>query len=409
MLHDEMTISRLRPVRTIAALVFALMLAAMPFAGVTVARADGGLSISTQYPGITVSPGEDVTFALSVENETASPQNVALSVDPDTLPAGWEAYFEGGGNPVSRVYVDDADSDNNIVTVNLVLDIPEDVASGPNTIIVKAQGENGAADTLRLDVNIEEEEYKQGKLVSQYQEQQGSSTTIFSYTMTLTNSSSKAQAYTLSAGAPDGWQVSFYSSDGLQIASVNLEGNRGQTITMKADPPTDVAAGTYTIPVSAVSAVSGNVPLSVTFTAVVTGTYGMTLTTPSGLVSVDAIAGKSSTVTLTVKNTGTADLKDISLVTANVPADWAVRYETPKIDTLAAGQSMDVVAYIDAAADAINGDYVVSIKAKTSEVTSQVDFRVAVQTSTVWGIVGIAIVVVVVVALIFVFRKFGRR
>ena len=86
-----------------------------------------------------------------------------------------------------------------------------------------------------------------------------------------------------------------------------------------------------------------------------------------------------------------------------------MRYDTTEIASLAAGESTEVTAYIDAASDAINGDYVVAIKAKTTQATSEADFRVTVKTSTLWGIVGIAIVAIVVVALIFVFRKFGRR
>lgn len=385
-------------------LALALVLAAAQFAGITTAHAAGGLNISTQYPGITVNPGEDVTFALNVENESATPQNVALAVGE--LPEGWDAYFEGDGNPVSRVYVDDASSDHNVAGVNLVIVIPDDAKAGDNSVTVTATGENGASDTLQLDVTLSDEKFTQGKLAAQYQEQQGSSSTTFNFSMALTNNNSKSQSYSLSASAPEGWQVSFYTSDGLQIASVNLEGNRSQAITVEIDPPVDVAAGEYKIPVTAVSP---NESLSVDLTTVITGTYGMTLTTPTGLVSADAYAGKTSTVTLTIQNTGTADLHDISLVTATAPANWTVRYETAKIDTLAAGQSTEVVAYIDAASDAVNGDYVVSIKAKTSEATSQADFRVAVKTSTIWGIVGIVIVAAVVAALVLVFRKFGRR
>jgi uncharacterized membrane protein len=135
----------------------------------------------------------------------------------------------------------------------------------------------------------------------------------------------------------------------------------------------------------------------------------MTISTPTGLLSVDAYAGQSSTITLTITNTGTAELNDITLSTYSVPTDWAVRYDTTEIASLPAGESTEVTAYIDAASDAINGDYVVAIKAKTTQATSEADFRVTVKTSTLWGVVGIAIVAIVVVALIFVFRKFGRR
>ncbi len=398
MLQGETKLFKTRTIRAMMMWTLAFVLIASPlFAGT--ARADGGLNLSTPYPGVTVSPGEDITFALSIENESATPQNVALSVD--TLPEGWKAYFEGDGNPVSRVYAKDGET----VNVNFVIIAP-DSTSENNSIVVKAEGENGAVDTLQLDVTINEEEFTKGKLTAPYQEQQGSSTTIFDYSISLTNGSSKAQSYSLSAVAPKGWQVSFYTSDGLQIASLNIEGNRSQTITVKADAPVDVVAGTYSIPVSAVSAKE---TLGVDLTAVITGTYAMTLSTPTGLISVDAYAGKTSTVTLTVNNTGTADLNNIALTATSVPTDWSVDFDTKEIATLAAGQSVQVNANIKAASDAINGDYVVSINAQTSEASSKLDMRVAVKTSTVWGIVGVVIVAAVVAALVFIFKKYGRR
>ena len=405
MLHDAMNMARPRPIRAIVTLALALMLAALPFAGITTAKADGGLNLSTPYPGVSVNPGENVTFTLSLENESATPQNVELSFDSE-LSGGWKAYFEGDGNRVSRVYVDDVNSDNNIVSVDLMVDIPDDAAAGTQTIVVKAKGE-GMSATLRLDITVSEEEFTSGKLACSYPEKQGSSSTTFDFSVTLTNNSSKAQSYALSATPPDSsWQVEFANSEGTQLSNLNVEGGRSQTITVTVDPPTDVDAKTYTIPFSAVST---NEPLSVDLTVVITGTYYMTLSTPSGNLSVDAVAGQKSTVTLTIENTGTADLNDVSLTTYSAPTDWTVEYDTDTIGTLAAGQSVEVIAYITPATDAVNGDYVVTVKAANDQVVSNASFRVTVKTSTVWGIVGIVIVAAVVVALIFIFRKFGRR
>ncbi len=402
MFDQTMVLSKSRFFKAAAALALALVLAVSVFCPVT-AKADGGLTLSTPYPGITVSLGDNVSFALTVKNDTASPQNVALSV---AVPEGWEAYFEGDGNPVSRVYVDAAGSDNSAVTVDLVVKMPDKVAEGVNTLTATATGEGGAADTLQLDVTVSQEEYTKGKMTTPFQEQQSSSTSIFDYTITLTNGNNKAQSYSLSAAAGDGWQVSFYTSDGVQVTNINLESNRNTTITVKADPPTDIAAGSYPIQVSAASP---NETLSVDLVAVITGTYAMTLTTPTGNLNIDAIAGKESTITLTVENTGTADLSNIALTASSVPSDWSVDFDTKEIATLPAGQSVQVNATIKPATDAINGDYVVNIKAQTSEATTTTGFRVTIKTSTVWGIVGLLIVAAVVVALILIFRKFGRR
>jgi uncharacterized membrane protein len=402
MLHEKKNILQSRAARVVSALVLALMLALVPFAGFTTAKADGGLTLSTPYPGITVSPGDSVTFALTVKNESGAPQNVALSFE---TPEGWDAYFEGGDNPVTRVYVDNA-SGSNTVAVNLIVKMPDDVAEGPQTITAKAEGAGGAVSTLQLDVNVSKTEFTKGNLTAQFQEQEGASSSTFDFSMSLANKSSKSQSYSLSAQAPDGWKVSFSNSDGLQIASLNLEASRTQAIAVSIEPASDAAAGDYTIPVTATSA---SETLSLDFKVTITGTYAMTLSTPSGLLSVDAMAGKGSAVTLTITNSGTAELKNVTLSTASVPTDWSVEFDTTTIPSIAVGESAQVTATIKAASDAINGDYEVDIKAKADESSSTAAFRVTVKTSTVWGIVGIAVVAVVVVALVFVFRKFGRR
>ncbi|NLT97382.1 MAG: hypothetical protein GXW96_04375 [Christensenellaceae bacterium] len=139
------------------------------------------------------------------------------------------------------------------------------------------------------------------------------------------------------------------------------------------------------------------------------GTYEMKLSTPTGLLSVDAVAGQGSTVTLNIENTGNADLSNITLTAKSTPANWSVTFDKDTIETLPAGQSVQVAATIKPAKDAVTGDYVVSIQAKSTLASSQADFRVTVKTSTIWGIVGIVIIAAVVVALVLVFRKFGRR
>ena len=71
---------------------------------------------------------------------------------------------------------------------------------------------------------------------------------------------------------------------------------------------------------------------------VVTGSYEMELTTPRGLLSSDITAGETKRIDLVVKNTGSAELKDIEL-SASKPVDWEVTFEPAKLMKLGAGPS----------------------------------------------------------------------
>ena len=58
----------------------------------------------------------------------------------------------------------------------------------------------------------------------------------------------------------------------------------------------------------------------------------------------------------------------------------------------------------------IAGDYSVKIQASGDQVTSnELDIRVTVESSTIWGWVGVAIILVVSGGLIFMFLRFSRR
>ena len=72
-------------------------------------------------------------------------------------------------------------------------------------------------------------------------------------------------------------------------------------------------------------------------------------------------------------------------------------------------QQKRVTAYIKPAQDVVTGDYVTDITIKNDSASSMAEFRVSVKTQTTWGIVAVAIIVVLVAVLAGIFKKFGRR
>jgi uncharacterized membrane protein len=68
-----------------------------------------------------------------------------------------------------------------------------------------------------------------------------------------------------------------------------------------------------------------------------------------------------------------------------------------------------VQAPITPTAKAIAGDYVTTVRANARGDTSSQTFRVAVQTSTQWGIIGVAIVGIALLVLVGAVAWFGRR
>jgi uncharacterized membrane protein len=119
-------------------------------------------------------------------------------------------------------------------------------------------------------------------------------------------------------------------------------------------------------------------------------------------------AGDTKKIELEVRNTGSSELKGIEF-SASKPADWDVTFEPNKIEALIAGGSMTVTALVKASRKAIPGDYVVKMTARTPEVSSTADFRMAVKTSMLWGWLGILVIAAVLGGVYYLFRKYGRR
>ena len=381
----------------ISAVLSLFLLLALP------AHAEGGLTISTPYPGTTVTAGKTVTFALTLDNVGMMPLNAEVYVSDSTLPNGWLSHFTGGGNEVSRVYVRADDS----ATVSLALDIPADTNEGDYSVSVTAEA-FGAFDTLQLSLHVSETEVTQGLFKSQFAELQGGASTTFSFNADLTNSSAEDRYYSLSADTPEGWQVSFRpASASSDIASLTIPAGQSQGLTISTKPPVDVKAGEYTIPCVAVSAADS---MALDLKVIITGSYSLLLGTKDGRLNADAQAGTESPVTLVLVNNGSTDLANIALTSSNLGNGWAIRFDQPNIENLAAGASLEVIAYIlPPAGKAVTGDYLATISAETQQAKANLDLRVAVKTSTLWGLVAIIIIVLLAAGLYLVFRKFGRR
>jgi len=174
---------------------------------------------------------------------------------------------------------------------------------------------------------------------------------------------------------------------------------------VKVTPPVNVQAGEYVIPIQAASNVSR---ITENLKVIITGTYKLEFSTPSGKLNTDIVAGRDKKVTMQVKNSGSAVLNNISF-SAATPIDWTVSFEPKNIDSLKPGETRQVTATITAADKAIVGDYIVSMVAATPVVKSSADMRVTVKTSTLWGIVGFLIIVAVLYFIYQAFRKYGRR
>lgn len=366
---------------------------------VTQTAVASGFVMSTDYPGISVKAGNSVSFSIDFSN---SGSGELTSLSTSALPEGFEGYFQGSSHTVSEAYVQNGYTEG---LLTYVVNIPDDASDGEYKITLYAKGASKSA-SLTLTLNVAELNLGASTLTTDYEDQEGASGTSFSFSSTLTNNSTEEQSYAMSADAPDGWTVTYTASDGsTSVSAIDVDGASSSDFTIKVSPADNAEAGEYVIPITASSA---NETLNLELKVTITGKYSLSLLTQNETLSFDAKANKKTSVVLQVKNDGNVDLSDINL-TASTPTDWTVEFSESTIDSLSAGATKEVTAYVTPAQTAISGDYVVSMTASASETSNSSSFRVTVETQTVWGIVGIVIIAAIFACLYEVFRKFGRH
>ncbi len=355
--------------------------------------AASGVQLFTPFTDISVTPGQTVSYSIDVINSTASIQEVPISLQG--VPPQWKSQLSYGSWLVKKVAV----KPNDTKTVNLDIDVPLAVDKGSYNFEVLAGDYK-----LPLTINVSEQGTYKTELSVNQPNMQGHADANFNFSADLKNKTANKQDYALSAEAPAGWDVAF-SSLGKNVTSVSVDQNSSQTVNIDITPPTTVKAGTYKIPIhAATNASSADSELEV----VITGTYGLDLTTSSGLLSADITAGSDKKIDLQLTNKGSTDLKDIEL-SATTPANWEVTFDEKKIPKLDAGKSTTVTATVKADSKAIAGDYQLNMHAQTPEVSSDAQFRITVKTSMLWGWVGILLILMVVVVIYYLFRAYGRR
>jgi uncharacterized membrane protein len=384
-----MTRTRLAAVALSAGLL--LMTALVPL-GALAATFD----LTTPYPAVTIQPGNTVTFPLDIA--VPAPERVGLAVSG--APKGWTANLRGGGNIVNAVFA----GGTTAATVDLSVTVPQDATPGSQTLTVTATADQGTR-ALPIEVTVLGDTGGAITLTSDFPQLSGAPTSTFSYSLTLANTGTQKQTYTLQGQGPDGWTVSVHPSSNGQALTDTVDGGATDTLSVTAEPPSTVTAGSYPIQVSVAS---GSQSATTNLEADVTGAPAVTLSTPNQVLNAQVTAGSTGTVSLVVTNTGSTVLQNVA-VTASAPTGWTTTFAPTTIATIQPGSAATVDATLQPSSDALAGDYDVTFTVTAGTATANVDIRTTVQTSPLWGFIGLALIVIVIVGLGWVFRRFGRR
>jgi uncharacterized membrane protein len=208
------------------------------------------------------------------------------------------------------------------------------------------------------------------------------------------------------ADAPADFETSFTEAYGTQeLSSIPIEAGQSKDIKLRVRPPSSVDAGHFPITVT----VNADDVFAKTELALdVVGQPQLQVAGREGLLSARAVASKQSTVPIVVTNSGTAPADNVTL-NASAPAGWKVSFEPATIERLVPGKDAEVQALITPSDKSLAGDYMVTVRANSRGEGASSQFRIAVSTSTVWGIAGAGVIGVALLLMLGAVARFGRR
>lgn len=359
-----------------------------------------GLTLSTPFPSQVIPPGAPVTLPIEVASYGLPPQVVELEVVQ--APDGWQVSFLGEGRVVYAVYLGPDDSQS----LTLKVEPLADAGLGDYSILLRATA-SGAAAELPIQLTLGEVFAPQLKLTAELPVLRGSATSSFTYRARLENDSDQDLLVSLTAEAPEGFEVVFKQSTSAQeFSSLAIEAGRTQNVNIEVHPPSEVIAGQYPI---VVTAQGDQAVAQLQLTAEITGQPELNLTTQDGRLSGRVYSGRTTSLRIVVSNTGTAEAQNIRLE-STPPSRWNVSFVPEVIDSLLPQTQVEVTVNIRPADQAVAGDYMLTLRAVAENGSrSSADFRITLLTSTAWGVVGLVLIAAALGVVALAVARFGRR
>ena len=362
--------------------------------------------VAPEYPSVVVPEGESVSVDLTVRN--GGRQGETIDISMPTVPKGWKAWIKTYSFKVNGVFVE-SDSSKSLT---IKAEPEKETGVGTYVFPIRAKTRDGRfTSASELIVTVEEKEKEEKKaeginITTSYPVLKGPTDAKFEFSIEVQNKTDAEGVFNLAYEGPKNWDVNFKPSyEDKYFSSLRIKEDQSQSMAVEVKPYILAEPGEYPIKVKVNSDKAKG---EVTLTVVLTGTYKLDAGTADGLLSLNAYQGKPSTISFFVKNNGSAAQNGIKFLTFK-PENWKVEFTPEKIDSLPPGELSQVEMKITPAEQALVGDYSVAVNVEGEKSAKNMEFRVTVRASTAWGWVGIIIIMLVVISLVFLFIRMGRR
>ena len=366
-------------------------------------RPERAIAVYPEYSGVIVSKGEAVRMDLIMDNGGRKDETIDVTISQ--VPKGWKAMLKGGNYQVTGMFVPNGKSRN------LALTLESDKTVGYGTYVFNIDGQTTdkkltSAHTLTVTVQQRTSGADDIQITTSYPVLRGQTDARFEFSLEVMNKSEADRNFNLFALAPEKWEINFKPAyEAKQISSLRIKGGQSQTVAVEVNPVRDAVSGEYPIQVTISS---GDKKAEVKLTVALTGIYKLDAGTPTGILSLEAMAGKPANFSVFVKNTGSAVNRNVTFSSFK-PENWDVTFKPEKIEALEPNALKQVEVTVKPAQQALVGDYSVGVMVTGEKSDKTIEMRVTVKASTAWGWIGIGIILFVILGLMALFIRLGRR
>jgi uncharacterized membrane protein len=354
-----------------------------------------GAKLSCSLPGQRALGGDRVTFPITIQNLDAEGHTYTLSASSDT---GWALSFASAGKDVYKLFVPGSQS----VTVDLVVQTSASAGLGEKRVTAKV--DNSAIDLYVYITSVNESANVDFDVSSKI----ASIGDKITYSLKIKKLQSQENIYRLSAsGLPANWYYRYKSDAGSQeeLAEVVIPAGAERNLVIEIVPPYSIGAGDYNFTATVISPEGSTISKDLMLR--LKSSVSMDMIT--GKLAYDAKPGESFNIDVYVRNTGNgAALTNVYLET-KAPDGWTVQVTPNKTASLTGGNTQTFRAKVTPPGNIVASDYSVTITAKSDQAEEENDYRITVKVDSIVPYIGGAIILFVVVGLVLVYRKYGRR
>ncbi|NJE07333.1 PEGA domain-containing protein [Thermococcus sp. M39] len=228
------------------------------------------------------------------------------------------------------------------------------------------------------------------------------------YKVEIENLGSQDDSYALSVkDLPDNWAYRIVEDlkSKVGISETFVKAGSKKTLYVVVIPPNNAQLGTYNFSLEVQS--KGNKETKkLSLEANLIGSYDMSIDLEK--YSFTMKAGETKEISIWVYNSGSSPLTSVQLE-VNAPEGWLVSVTPESVASVEPDKYVEFKVSITSPQNIDAGDYKITVKANSDQLTKQEDIRITVKTSNSTTYLGIGIILGSLMILGLVLKKYGRK